>query len=100
MESQTLALSRRTVARLALPHVYLFLASGFATAEPVTVNAKLRSIKHIIVIYKEHWSFDSLYEKFPGANGIAESSAASLTQTDRSDDELNGQSGMPFSLVS
>jgi len=100
MESQTLALSRRTVARLALPLLFLFLASGFATAEPVTVNAKLRSIKHIIVIYQENWSFDSLYGKFPGANGIAQSSAASLNQTDRFDNVLSGQSGMPFSLVS
>src|SRR5208282_162050 len=28
-------------------------------------------IQHIVVIYQENWSFDSLYGKFPGANGIA-----------------------------
>ena len=33
----------------------------------------LRDIKHIIVIYQENWSFDSLYGQFPGANGYANS---------------------------
>jgi len=33
----------------------------------------LREIKHIIVIYQENWSFDSLYGQFPGADGYANS---------------------------
>ena len=33
----------------------------------------LRDIRHIIVIYQENWSFDSLYGQFPGANGYANS---------------------------
>src|SRR6476660_6066991 len=33
----------------------------------------LKSIKHIIVIYQENWSFDSLYGQFPGADGYANS---------------------------
>src|SRR3977135_1033382 len=33
----------------------------------------LSDIKHIIVIYQENWSFDSLYGQFPGANGYANS---------------------------
>ena len=28
-------------------------------------------IDHVVVIYQENWSFDSLFGKFPGANGIA-----------------------------
>jgi len=28
-------------------------------------------INHIIVVYMENWSFDSLYGMFPGANGLA-----------------------------
>ena len=32
-------------------------------------------INHIIVIYQENWSFDSLYGNFPGANGLANASA-------------------------
>jgi phospholipase C len=31
----------------------------------------LRSkVQHIVVIYQENWSFDSLYGQFPGANGL------------------------------
>jgi phospholipase C len=33
----------------------------------------LRDVKHIIVIYQENWSFDSLYGQFPGADGLANS---------------------------
>ena len=29
--------------------------------------SNLKDIKHIIVIYQENWSFDSLYGQFPGA---------------------------------
>lgn len=32
---------------------------------------QIQNIDHIIVIYQENWSFDSLYGKFPGANGYA-----------------------------
>ena len=35
------------------------------------VPAGLAKIRHIVVIYEENWSFDSLYGHFPGANGIA-----------------------------
>ncbi|GAC1331982.1 MAG: acid phosphatase [Candidatus Dormibacteria bacterium] len=31
----------------------------------------LNKINHLVVIYQENWSFDSLYGKFPGANGYA-----------------------------
>src|SRR5258708_28440484 len=33
-------------------------------------------INHIIVVYMENWSFDSLYGMFPGANGIANAANA------------------------
>src|SRR5215469_8952294 len=52
---------------------------------------QLHKIKHIVVVYQENWSFDSLYGLFPGANGLFNSSMTSLTQLDR----LNGQ---PLSL--
>lgn len=41
-----------------------------------------RKIKYLIVIFQENWSFDALYGKFPGANGIAQASSASKLQTD------------------
>jgi len=31
----------------------------------------VKELKHIIIIYQENWSFDSLYGQFPGANGYA-----------------------------
>ena len=33
--------------------------------------AQLGDINHIVVVYMENWSFDSLYGKFPGADGLA-----------------------------
>jgi len=39
-----------------------------------------QKIQHIVVLYQENWSFDSLYGKFPGANGIAQASAESIRQ--------------------
>ena len=69
-------------------------------AEGPRPDRKLRHIKHIVVIYQENWSFDSLYGLFPGANGLAQASPASLNQTDRFDKPLSQQTGQPFSLVS
>src|SRR5262249_2205014 len=34
-------------------------------------NRALAQIDHIVVIYQENWSFDSLFGFFPGADGIA-----------------------------
>jgi phospholipase C len=34
------------------------------------VDKKLQHVGHIIVIYQENWSFDSLYGQFPGADGL------------------------------
>ncbi|HXM58021.1 MAG TPA: alkaline phosphatase family protein [Candidatus Dormibacteraeota bacterium] len=43
----------------------------------------LSRIDHIVVIYQENWSFDSLYGKFPGANGLA-NAGDSVKQVDKS----------------
>ncbi len=55
----------------------------FRTAEIPVANPNLRSIDHLVVLYMENRSFDSLYGFFPGANGIA--NAPSFVQVD-----LNG----------
>src|SRR5262249_20259064 len=49
----------------------------------------LQQIDHFMVIYQENWSFDGLYGGFPGANGIANASATSMSQIDR-------QTGKPY----
>jgi phospholipase C len=43
-------------------------ASGL---ENSAIEGLKNNIDHIVVIYQENWSFDSLYGFFPGANGIA-----------------------------
>ena len=45
-------------------------------------DADLSRIGHIIVIYQENWSFDSLYGLFPGADGLA-NSFGQIPQLDR-----------------
>ncbi len=45
----------------------------------------LEKVNHLIVIYQENWSFDSLYGKFPGANGLA-NAGTTVRQVDK-----NGQ---------
>jgi len=43
----------------------------------------VNDIQHIVVVYQENWTFDGLYGSFPGANGFANATTASLTQVDR-----------------
>jgi len=45
----------------------------------------LDQINHLIVIYQENWSFDSLYGLYPGANGL-ENAGNAVAQVDK-----NGQ---------
>jgi acid phosphatase len=65
--------------RLLLPSVALVVAACASLAAP---PAPLDRINHIIVIYQENWSFDSLYGKFPGANGLA-GAGDTVKQTDK-----------------
>jgi phospholipase C len=45
---------------------------GAGTSVPAYArDADVHRIGHIIVIYQENWSFDSLYGLFPGADGLA-----------------------------
>src|SRR5229473_6036527 len=46
------------------------------------VERPIELIDHVVVIYQENWSFDSLFGKFPGANGIA-SALETVRQVDR-----------------
>ena len=54
-------------------------------ASPYASNAQedLAKIKTIVVIYAENRSFDHLYGFFPGANGIANTSAEQKTRRRR-----------------
>ncbi|MES2345206.1 MAG: alkaline phosphatase family protein [Chlamydiota bacterium] len=41
-----------------------------------------KKIEHLIVIFQENWSFDTLYGNFPHVNGLKEASLESKTQVD------------------
>jgi acid phosphatase len=58
---------------------------GLATAAdaPAKPTGVIGQIDTIVVIYAENRSFDDLYGTFPGANGLANASPASLLQRDR-----------------
>ncbi len=43
----------------------------FSAGRVAAQSAGLEKIQHVIVIYQENWSFDGLYGKFPGADGLA-----------------------------
>jgi phospholipase C len=49
---------------------------ALAADAPDKLHAFRARVNHIIVIYQENWSFDGLYGKFPGADGIANAGAA------------------------
>jgi acid phosphatase len=70
-----LRLHRRPVLSAAI----LLMLSGLSQAAS---DADLKRIDHIVVIYAENRSFDHLYGLFPGAEGIAQASAAQKTQLD------------------
>ncbi len=51
-------------------------------AQTTHIDAGLRQIEHIVIIYAENRSFDNLYGLFPGADGIANAPPSPRTQTD------------------
>lgn len=53
--------------------------------------AASQKIKYLIILFQENWSFDGLYGKFPGVDGIASASEVSMRQVD-----LNGN---PYSVL-
>jgi phospholipase C len=53
-----------------------------------TPRPALSQLGHVVVIYLENWSFDSMYGSFPGAEGLS-SPAAAIPQIDRT-------TGLPF----
>ena len=64
-----------------------FLAAALVAAAcastPPRAPSALAAIEHVIVIYQENWSFDGLFGKFPGANGLANATPASMAQADK-----------------
>ncbi len=91
-----------TLQALGLAALFFFLSTAGARAEDQALSGLRSLVNHIVVIYQENWSFDSLYGHFPGANGIDQASEASLNQVDRdgkaltaAPPPLNGKSADP-----
>ena len=62
--------ARRLLNGLAVLSMAIAMLIG-ATTPTFAEDRELSRIGHIIVIYQENWSFDSLYGLFPGADGLA-----------------------------
>ncbi|HEV7663479.1 MAG TPA: alkaline phosphatase family protein [Chloroflexota bacterium] len=75
------ALAPRLVSSSALVLALAMLVAPIAAAQSQTDSLK-QKINHVVVIYQENWSFDSLYGKFPGANGL-DQAAATTPQVDK-----------------
>jgi phospholipase C len=67
------ALKSAATATLLLGFVLATTSASRAEDDERKPLRNLNEIKHIIVIYQENWSFDSLYGQFPGADGLANS---------------------------
>ena len=87
---------RRVPWRSVLLAISLCLIGAHAFAEGHERDHGLRRIKHIVVIYQENWSFDSLFPDFPGANGI---NNATTPQVDKQS-SLPGVKSWTLSVVS
>jgi acid phosphatase len=61
--------------------IALYLLAGL-TPTARAQGGGLNEINHLIIIYQENWSFDSLYGEFPGANGFDRAGAA-VQQVDK-----------------
>ena len=69
----------------------LFAQSDNSNADSAKIAknlTKLKKIDHIIVVYQENWSFDSLYGLFPGANGLQNAITNPRPQLDASNNPL------------
>lgn len=66
----------------------VLLYTATASAPVAEETHKLSDIKNIVVIFAENRSFDNLYGKFSGANGLANASAETVLQKDRDDKTL------------
>ncbi len=65
----------------------IFAPSANAQVLSSKGDAKLAAIDHWIIIYQENWSFDGLYGKFPGAEGLKAAESA-IPQVDKTGQAL------------
>src|SRR4051794_13116477 len=76
--------------RIALTVLFTIASGAMGLQQMVAAQGSINQINHVIVVYQENWSFDGLYGKFPGANGIANAGAA-VNQVD--------EDGQPYATL-
>ncbi|MBS1904246.1 MAG: acid phosphatase [Bacteroidetes bacterium] len=76
--------SRRRSILSALTAAAIAVGCGSCSKDATTATTAsgINKVNHIIVVYMENHSFDNLYGEYPGANGIANATAATKTQID------------------
>ncbi len=60
----------------------LCLSFGACKRDHDLFPGQINRVKHVVVIYLENRSFDNLYGKFPGANGLSNANVSNITQVD------------------
>src|SRR2546426_12409576 len=81
----------RIVVPAALASVLALTALPAAGSEPDQGQSQLGKINHIVVIYQENRSFDSLYGGWEGVNGLANAPSSNMLQV--------SQAGTPYSCL-
>ena len=69
--------------RYALAVLPGLIAAAFAVPALPATAAGLEAIQNVVVIYAENRSFDNLFGRFPGANGLNTAAAKAIVQKDR-----------------
>src|ERR1051325_3282304 len=89
MDSSQFSRSGRRLAMMSIvgAMVILFVAcssgsTSSSSSSSAGASAEFSKINHLIVVYQENWSFDSLYGYFPGANGL-KNAGDSVKQVDK-----------------
>src|SRR5829696_4750171 len=79
------------VKRIFRSAITLALAASAVTAGPAPAASPLDQIDHFVVVYQENHSFDNLYGKWEGVDGLDDADAAQTTQVD--------QHGQPYDCL-
>jgi phospholipase C len=82
-------MKRRMYAGISAMVLSLALVVGWVPSSSAQTSG-LQRLEHVVVIYQENWSFDGLYGKFPGANGL-DQAGPTTPQVDKT--------GVPYSKL-
>lgn len=74
--------SKLLMKKFLLPLCALLLLLGASIAPTRAQSRGIEKINHVVILFMENWTFDGLYSKFPGANGL-QMSESHIVQVDR-----------------